>query len=344
MVTGGRLTRVRTHPHPPVTSRGPETVADAQQLAGTAATSAPGRHGGEADTQPRWARMAEVLETEARELRTQMRAMDNAVQEANAAAQEAESRRAAAEAMAYSLRQSDEAHQAEVATWQREVRALRQALQEREERMEVMELNAQAGKVAQAKAESMERYIKDLPTIEEYEVKCQQADELQRECGACKRVVTSRTVMTSYWAWSPILCCPAILIVPGHLSTSCPPLPPRVLRFLGPLLLPPTPKGTCRSHHHGPYLTHTLSLRLPRALTHTLSPYPPIPLTPSPFLPHAPLPSASVEGVHAGVQTCCARPTRWARKSSRPSNAWPAVRRRRWLYCWRRWRSYDKRC
>ena len=288
--------------------------------------------------------MAEVLETEARELRTQMRAMDNAVQEANAAAQEAESRRAAAEAMAYSLRQSDEAHQAEVATWQREVRALRQALQEREERMEVMELNAQAGKVAQAKAESMERYIKDLPTIEEYEVKCQQADELQRECGACKRVVTSRTVMTSYWAWSPILCCPAILIVPGHLSTSCPPLPPRVLRFLGPLLLPPTPKGTCRSHHHGPYLTHTLSLRLPRAHTHTLSPYPPIPLTPSPFLPHAPLPSASVEGVHAGVQTCCARPTRWARKSSRPSNAWPAVRRRRWLYCWRRWRSYDKRC
>lgn len=231
MVTGGRLTRVRTHPHPPVTSRGPETVADAQQLAGTAATSAPGRHGGEADTQPRWARMAEVLETEARELRTQMRAMDNAVQEANAAAQEAESRRAAAEAMAYSLRQSDEAHQAEVATWQREVRALRQALQEREERMEVMELNAQAGEVAQAKAESMERYIKDLPTIEEYEVKCQQADELQRECGACKRVVTSRTVMTSC-SYNPRSSGPALLGMEPHIVLPCYPHCPRTALYI----------------------------------------------------------------------------------------------------------------
>lgn len=144
-------------------------------------------HATEPGTQPRWARMAEVLEAEARELRTQMRQMDSAVKDANATAQEAESRRAAAEAIAYSLRQSDEAHQAEIAAWQREARVLQHTLKEREERIEVLEINAQAGDVAQAKAESMERYIKDLPTIEEYEVKCAQADDLQRECGMLLR-------------------------------------------------------------------------------------------------------------------------------------------------------------
>ena len=132
--------------------------------------------------QPRWARMAEVLESEAKELRRQMRAADEAVQAAKATAREANARRKAAEAMAYSLQQSEAARCAEVEAWQREARGLEARIMERDERLAVLEAAASSAEVATSKAEAMERYIRDLPTADEYAAQCEAAAESQRRC------------------------------------------------------------------------------------------------------------------------------------------------------------------